>query len=90
MNSFRCFVVAASLVAVSLTAHGALPEFTKLVKKASPAVVNINTTRTAPSPRSQFDEDQVPEFLRRFFPDLPRGQVPRPSAGSGFIISSDG
>jgi serine protease Do len=87
MNNFRCFVAAGCLVAVSLTAHGALPEFIELVKNVSPAVVNINTTRTVPSRRDQFDENQVPEFFRRF---LPRGQVPRPATGSGFIISSDG
>jgi serine protease Do len=90
MNSFRCFVAAGCLVASSLSAHAALPEFTELVKKVSPAVVNINTTRSVPSLRDQYDEDQVPEFFRRFFRDMPRGQVPRPAAGSGFIISSDG
>jgi len=90
MNNFHRFIVTGCLVAGSLAAHAALPEFTELVKNVSPAVVNINTTRTVPSPRDQFDEDQMPEFFRRFFRNMPRGQVPRPATGSGFIISSDG
>ncbi len=88
MNSFRCFVAAGCLVAVSLTAHGALPEFTELVKKVSPAVVNINTTRPVPSTRDKFDEERMPEFFRRFFRDMPRGEVPRPSASDNERLCS--
>lgn len=69
----------------------ALPEFTKLVKSAAPAVVNISATReSAPSGLDQFDGREVPEFFRRFFGELPQQQQPRPSAGSGFILSRDG
>ena len=74
----------------STASVAALPEFTKLVKEASPAVVNITATRTVD--RRQFDyynDERVPELFRRFF----EGQQPdtqRPSAGSGFIISEDG
>lgn len=75
---------------VSTASVAALPEFTKLVKDTSPAVVNITATRTVD--RRQFEyynDERVPELFRRFF----EGQQPdtqRPSAGSGFIISADG
>lgn len=66
------------------------PEFTELVKKASPAVVNIRTTR-APSKRFEgLDEQEVPEIFRRFFREMPDRRTPGPGAGSGFIIESDG
>ncbi|XOV90033.1 MAG: DegQ family serine endoprotease [Pseudomonadota bacterium] len=79
------------MIAVSLPASAALPEFTKLVKRAAPAVVNISATRAAPQSRfDQFDEQDVPDFFRRFFREMPQQQMPRPSAGSGFIISKDG
>lgn len=79
------------MIALSLPASAALPEFTKLVKRAAPAVVNISATRAAPQSRfDQFDEQDVPDFFRRFFREMPQQQMPRPSAGSGFIISKDG
>lgn len=90
MNRISWFATVIWLMTVALNVHAALPEFTELVKHVSPAVVNINATRTAPSHQDRFERDQVPEFFRRFFRDMPRGQIPRPSAGSGFIISSDG
>ena len=76
-----------------------LPDFTALVKKEAPAVVNISTvTRRERSQQSQLD--QLPEMFRRFFDEFgggpggpgggpaPRSEVE--SLGSGFIISSDG
>ncbi|MEP5286465.1 MAG: DegQ family serine endoprotease [Alloalcanivorax venustensis] len=76
-----------------------LPDFTALVKKEAPAVVNISTvTRRERSQQSQMD--QLPEMFRRFFDEFgggpggpggapaPRSEVE--SLGSGFIISSDG
>ena len=76
-----------------------LPDFTALVKKEAPAVVNISTvTRRERSQQSQLD--QLPEMFRRFFDEFGGGPggpggVPSPrseveSLGSGFIISSDG
>jgi serine protease Do len=75
-----------------------LPDFINLVEKNGPAVVNVQATETAEanaqmqSPDGNGQED-IPEIFRRFFGPLPRGQQPgaeRRSAGSGFIISSDG
>ena len=76
---------------VSLTPVRAdYPEFTELVKKASPAVVNIRTTRSVGKRFEELDEQKVPEMFRRFFREMPDRQRPGPSAGSGFIIESDG
>ncbi|EKD97446.1 MAG: hypothetical protein ACD_23C00922G0002 [uncultured bacterium] len=78
--------------------HG-LPDFTELVERQGPAVVNISTTQVT---RSQaqvmpfpFDEDDPAfEFFKRFIPRQPGGGVPREfeskSLGSGFVISADG
>ncbi|WP_045767852.1 DegQ family serine endoprotease [Xanthomonas albilineans] len=88
-----------------------LPDFTRLVEQAGPAVVNVESTisRRAAAARSNGgmpDDDQIPEFFRRFFgpdgmpgmPAQPRGRAPDDddgapagrSMGSGFIISPDG
>jgi len=66
------------------------PEFTELVKKASPAVVNIRTTRSTSKRSEGLNEQKVPEMFRRFFREMPDRQKPGPGAGSGFIIESDG
>ncbi len=66
------------------------PEFTELVKKASPAVVNIRTTRSTSKRFEGLNEQKVPEMFRRFFREMPDRQKPGPGAGSGFIIDSDG
>ena len=86
-----------------------LPDFTRLVEQVGPAVVSVQaevggTPRTATAQRGQQpqmpDDEQIPEFFRRFFgpdgmpmpggpgqPDVrPRGV----SQGTGFIISADG
>ncbi|QWP76038.1 DegQ family serine endoprotease [Lysobacter sp. K5869] len=85
-----------------------LPDFTQLVQRVGPAVVNISAEvapkRETRSRNQMPDEDQIPEFFRRFFgPDFPgqgggpgQGQGPRQprggarSIGSGFLISQDG
>ena len=81
----------------------ALPDFTSIVSRMGPAVVNIQvmgTTKTALTRGQggqgpQMDEDDpFFEFFRRFQgPQNPRGQQrDRPvfGAGSGFIVSPDG
>lgn len=82
-------VVSISLLSMS-PARAEFPEFTELVEKASPAVVNIRTTRDAPSRFERFEGREVPEIFRRFFREMPDRQTPRPGAASGFIIESDG
>ncbi|MDD7804890.1 MAG: DegQ family serine endoprotease [Endozoicomonas sp. (ex Botrylloides leachii)] len=77
--------------------QNALPDFTRLFKEASPAVVNISSL-AKPSSRSNaygLGSEQLPEIFRRYFgipyPDQPSSQDPKPlSLGSGFIISPDG
>lgn len=75
-----------------------LPDFTVLVEKNAPAIVNVRASTTPkasaqaqmPTPDQQ---EEIPEIFRRFFGPIPRGQQPggeRQSAGSGFIVSPDG
>ena len=75
-----------------------LPDFTSLVDKYGPAVVNVQATGNPDAEEADADEQEVPEIFKRFFgPNGPGGQVPHPrgggqrmSMGSGFIISADG
>jgi serine protease Do len=69
-----------------------LPDFTELVEKQGPAVVNISTTQIvqAGSGMPNVPEgDPFYDFFRRFAPQMPREQESQ-SLGSGFIISADG
>ncbi len=68
-----------------------LPDFTELVEKQGPAVVNVSTTSaTRSGPQSPVPEDDpFYDFFRRFGPPQPRDYEAR-SLGSGFIISADG
>jgi serine protease Do len=80
---------------LSSSALAQLPDFTGLVERASPAVVNVSATRTADAPgrSSDPDLDELPESLRRFFgqPGMPRmPQRDSTSLGTGFVISEDG
>jgi serine protease Do len=78
-----------------------LPDFTELVEKAGPAVVNIRVTQFGNRSPQGADREgrrgeehpEIPEFFRRYFdvPEMPRGRQPdRTGAGSGFIYSEDG
>ncbi|MBS1136720.1 MAG: degQ, partial [Proteobacteria bacterium] len=76
-----------------------LPDFTDLVERQGPAVVNISTTQVVRSgravPQLPFDEDDpMFEFFKRFIPKQPGGGGQREqetkSLGSGFIITPDG
>ena len=82
----------------------ALPDFTELVERVSPSVVNIRTTekRTGASSGGGEVDPNIEEFFRRFGipmpnrPDRrgsPRGNEEEPQqrgVGSGFILSADG
>src|SRR5690606_21092037 len=76
-------------------ASAQLPDFTGLVEQASPAVVNVSATRSAASAARgapQFDENDLPEILRRFYgqPGAPRAPRDSTSLGTGFVVSADG
>ncbi|TWI62506.1 serine protease Do [Pseudoduganella lurida] len=51
-----------------------LPDFTDMVDKVGPAVVNIRTTERLKGREPGGDEDEMQEFFRRFF----GGQMPTP------------
>jgi serine protease Do len=75
-----------------------LPDFTQLVEKQGPAVVNISVTQMVhgnfgvPQIPGLSEDDPFYDFFRRFQP--PHGSQPREqksqSMGSGFVISADG
>ena len=70
-----------------------LPDFTEIVATHSPAVVKIIVEASRKSPgHPEIDEEEIPEFLRRYFqiPEAPQGPRERMATGSGFIISEDG
>ena len=96
LRELRLTTVMVCLTFFSLTASvtanaRSMPEFTSLVERASPAVVNITATRLRP-PLGNMNKQEVPELFKRFFDGQGRRSVPapRPAVGSGFIISSDG
>src|SRR4249919_819281 len=76
-----------------------LPDFTHLVDQVGPAVVNVEANIGGggrDQPALEDDED-MPEFFRRFFgPGMPMPQMPPRgrgegvSFGTGFLISGDG
>lgn len=74
----------------------ALPDFSGLVAKYGPAVVNVSVTQAEETanviPQSpQFDEnDPFFEFFRRFRIPIPRDKAPMHGQGSGFIVRPDG
>jgi len=80
------FAVAAPSFAQEAPAH---PSFAPVIKRVSPAVVNIGVRGTVAAPRNPFFDDPV---FRRFF-RLPPDAAPRErefrSAGSGVIVDAD-
>jgi serine protease Do len=69
-----------------------LPDFSGLVERYGPAVVNIQATGNPDAQDPAVDQQDVPEIFRRFFGPMPqpRDRGMRMSMGSGFIISADG
>ena len=96
MKLYRLSVLLVGVFAAAAAHARELPDFTKLVEKNAPAVVNISTVgesassrRAQPQPRS----DELEEFFRFFGPPGRGGRPslrPPRSLGSGFIISKDG
>ena len=88
------WMLAPALALVVAGAHAAdLPDFSALVERYGPAVVNVQASG---NPEAQSadpaDQQDVPEIFRRFFGPMPqpRERGARMSMGSGFIISADG
>ena len=99
MTKFKIFLFSIFISALSIVEARELPNFSDLAEEASPAVVNITSTRTVSQRNSYgrgFGDPRYDEFFERFFGQQPRPSVPREnsrpvvSTGSGFIISSDG
>ncbi len=83
-----------------------LPDFSGLVEKYGPAVVNVEVVEHAQSPSSSSgggddngdngdngddSNDPFNQFFRRFgIPNVPRNLPPQRGTGSGFIVSPDG
>lgn len=104
-NRGWAFLAGLLLMGEAVSAHAELPDFTSLVEKASPAVVNISTRQHAServaSANNQLlpDLEGLPPLFREFFErSIPKGtpdsgrnrQREAQSLGSGFIISEDG
>ncbi|MGC2047073.1 MAG: DegQ family serine endoprotease [Gallionella sp.] len=76
----------------SLSYGNELPDFTGLVEKQGPAVVNISTTQIIRNPQTFPnipENDPFYDFFKRFAPQMPHEQESQ-SLGSGFFISADG
>ncbi len=88
-----------SILAVTKSYADSLPNFSALVQEEGDAVVKISvTTETAVESGSGIpgiDPERIPEYLRKFFDQLPENSQPSEprramGAGSGFILSQDG
>ena len=93
LRKFTSLFLMVLAVFCSTSAHAKeLPDFTELVEKQGPAVVNISTTqiiRNAQTFPNIPESDPFYEFFKRFAPQMPREQESQ-SLGSGFFISADG
>ena len=81
----------------AVAAQAAAVDFSDIVERYGPAVVNVSVSGKAPrSPQDAAADEALREFLRRFAPpgaQVPRGPGGEPSVrgvGSGFIVASDG
>ena len=69
--------------------------FAELAKKVQHSVVNISTTQVIEGgpfigPLAPFRDFFGDDFFKRFFGDLPQGELKTHALGSGFIIDSSG
>ena len=98
MNKYKSLLFPILLWGSLLVEARDLPNFSDLAEEASPAVVNITSTREMKqnSYGRGFGDPRYEEFFERFFGQQPRPSTPREntrpvvSTGSGFIISEDG
>jgi len=99
MNKYKTLLFPILLWGSLLVEAKDLPNFSDLAEEASPAVVNITSTREMKQRNSYgrgFGDPRYEEFFERFFGQQPRPSTPREntrpvvSTGSGFIISEDG
>ncbi len=90
------FTVFVCLLTVAGAQAATLPDFKPIVKKNTPAVVKILVEYSATRPGQRRavppDNQEIPDYLRRFFEfrGVPPQQRQRQGMGSGFIISRDG
>jgi len=83
-------------MATAPAASALLPDFTGIVERNGPAVVNVSVTHdvkaVANAPQFQGMDPNNPffEFFRQFPGAVPHGSTPERGQGSGFIVSSDG
>jgi serine protease Do len=81
--------------AASVQTRAGLPDFSALVTRYGPAVVNITVTEQTAADQfvpnfPQLDpDDPFYQFFKRFNPPRPRA-VPMQGVGSGFIVRADG
>jgi len=84
--------------AAPMNPGGALPDFTGLVERYGPAVVNVTVVEKSEPvssrggvPPGMSPNDPFYEFFRRFGGGMvPRNPTPSRGEGSGFIVSPDG
>ena len=87
------FFLMTFLSATQVMGATSLPDFRKIVREHSSAVVKIIVAQNpSQSGNQRPQQDQIPEELRRFFDfrGAPPSERQRMGMGSGFIISDDG
>ena len=99
MTKYKLFLVSILVSFFAVIGSRELPNFSNLAEEASPAVVNITSSRMVKERNAYgrgFGDPRYDEFFERFFGQQPRPSMPRENArpvvstGSGFIISEDG
>ena len=81
---------AAAAPAPAPRSASALPDFTSIVERSGPAIVNISSTGPSKTAATIDPNDPMFEFFRRFGLPSPHGGAPARGMGSGFIVSAEG
>ena len=84
-----CTTSTAAPAPVAAAQTAVTPDFTRLVREAGPAVVNIQVTKQAVSQAPVDEDDPLYPFFKRFNVPVP-DRAPVRGIGSGFIVSPDG